>query len=52
MPLMLPILLERVQSQAGQKFSGESHALAVRVQFSWPDHQALPPTEMFIEKLK
>lgn len=52
-PLTLPIPPERMQSRAGICISsGVCDALAVMVQFSWADQQALPPAEMFIEKLK
>lgn len=51
--LTFPIPPERIQSKAGTCISsGVCDALALRVQFSWADHQALPHAEIFIEQLK
>lgn len=50
--LHFQFLLKEANIRQAYAALGACDALAVRVQFSWADHQALAPAEMFIEKLK
>jgi len=45
-------LLKEANKRQAYAALGACDALAARVQFSWADHAALLPGEMFTEKLK